>query len=461
MLPVYGIIAQKQISINFVGEINLYSSYLHQSDGYELTNNLLKNYSAKFKDKYITFSSVSSIFTDNSTITRKHNSLNNHSIPQKYAKVLKNAGISVVSTSDINMGLMTFDGLASTCEALKNANIHFAGIKSFSEQTIFDYEGVRVGFASFGNAPHTPNINDTVKISNIIKELDKQCDIVVVAFSIKQSITKTDSTFNTYSYIRQVEQFAKKSINSGADIVYGNGTEIPLGMDLFNDRLILYGLGNFCTPSISQYNFHTGCAPVISVTAHSDGSFNKAQIYPFRQTDNNGPNEDFEKSAINLLKKQVLSDFTDTKLLIDDNGTITPKEKSATALAFEVLDEGRTHLGKRYVRGAVGPNTFDCSGLTSCIFRKIGIELHRTAISQYTQGEKVNKNELKPGDLVFFRGRASRRIGHVGVVVSVDKSKNSFNFLHACSRGVIIDDFAKSSYYISRYAGATRVIGKI
>lgn len=223
----------------------------------------------------------------------------------------------------------------------------------------------------------------------------------------------------------------------------------------------MYGLGNFCTPTQTKYNVDNGCAPIVAVTTYPDGTFCNAQIHSFVQTDKNGPKKDQDCNAIRIIREKTLVAIPQSNIVIRDDGSIITTTKSPTALVHEVVAEGRTHMGKRYRRGAVGPDIFDCSGFTSYIFRKIGIELHRTSRSQYQQGEKVGRDDLLPGDLVFFRGSASRQIGHVGVVISVDKANRTFKFIHASNRGVVIDDFAKSSYYISRYVGATRIIGNI
>ena len=67
--------------------------------------------------------------------------------------------------------------------------------------------------------------------------------------------------------------------------------------------------------------------------------------------------------------------------------------------------------------------------------------------------------DLQPGDLVFFRGRSSKVVGHVGMVVEADSDSKNFRFIHAStSRGVVIDEFEKQSYYMNRYVGARRML---
>jgi len=73
-------------------------------------------------------------------------------------------------------------------------------------------------------------------------------------------------------------------------------------------------------------------------------------------------------------------------------------------------------LGKPYVWGAAGPNSFDCSGLTMYVFAKVGISLPHSAEAQYNLGQKVSRDSLQPGDLVFFSSGGGY-ISHVGIYI--------------------------------------------
>lgn len=121
-----------------------------------------------------------------------------------------------------------------------------------------------------------------------------------------------------------------------------------------------------------------------------------------------------------------------------------------------------TLLGRKYVWGAVGPKTFDCSGFTSYVFRKQGIELPRTSRMQYTQGTKVDRNDLRPGDLMFFSSPRTAKgvVGHVGMVVSVDEESGQVTFIHASTKkGITYQNFPDGGYYSRTYIGAKRIIG--
>lgn len=123
----------------------------------------------------------------------------------------------------------------------------------------------------------------------------------------------------------------------------------------------------------------------------------------------------------------------------------------------QLLDYAATFKGTRYRSGSSSPSGFDCSGFTRYVFSKFGYNLHRSSGSQIANGDKVAKDDLKPGDLVFFNGRAvGSRIGHVGIVTEVNKEEGTFNFIHASnSKGVTVSK-SEEPYYKRRYVGACR-----
>ena len=85
-----------------------------------------------------------------------------------------------------------------------------------------------------------------------------------------------------------------------------------------------------------------------------------------------------------------------------------------------VIDYAYAQLGKRYQFAAAGPNAFDCSGLTMMAYRQIGIDLPHLSFTQAKMGWSVGKDEIRAGDLLFFRGGQgpARNLGHVTIAVS-------------------------------------------
>ena len=125
--------------------------------------------------------------------------------------------------------------------------------------------------------------------------------------------------------------------------------------------------------------------------------------------------------------------------------TFTVREPSAiisTALSFR---------GIPYRNGGSDPSGFDCSGFVQYVYAMHGTGLPREVHRQYKFGREVDRDEVKPGDLVFFE-TVSRGASHVGLAIGGDE------FVHApSSRGVVRIEKLTSSYWASRFVGARRV----
>lgn len=122
-----------------------------------------------------------------------------------------------------------------------------------------------------------------------------------------------------------------------------------------------------------------------------------------------------------------------------------------------LIKEAKTHIGKKYVWASKGPNTFDCSGFTSYIYKKVGYNISGSSRSQYKLGCSIDKHDLLPGDLVFFSSpRRKRGVGHVGMVI--ENYGDYFSFIHASVKKGITISNSNESYYLKRYIGARRII---
>ncbi|WP_406543545.1 NlpC/P60 family protein [Clostridium ljungdahlii] len=85
---------------------------------------------------------------------------------------------------------------------------------------------------------------------------------------------------------------------------------------------------------------------------------------------------------------------------------------AGSQLGEEVAQLAEQYQGVPYVRGGADPSGFDCSGLVQYVYSQLGISLPRTSEEQFTVGTPVDKDNLQPGDLVFFEGSSP---GHVAI----------------------------------------------
>jgi peptidoglycan DL-endopeptidase CwlO len=91
---------------------------------------------------------------------------------------------------------------------------------------------------------------------------------------------------------------------------------------------------------------------------------------------------------------------------------------SARQSAQVAVDKALEQVGKPYQYGANGPDSFDCSGLTSYAWRHAGVDITRTSRSQWHATTRINRSEIQPGDLVFFsRDGTPSGIGHVAMYI--------------------------------------------
>ncbi len=125
----------------------------------------------------------------------------------------------------------------------------------------------------------------------------------------------------------------------------------------------------------------------------------------------------------------------------------------ATATAQDAIDQAMDLLGIRYRRGGSSPEAgFDCSGFVGHVFREgLGLMLPRSSKEMSKSGEVIDREELRPGDLVFFN-TMRKAFSHVGIYLGDNQ------FVHAPRTGgrVRIEDL-RDGYWMKRFNGARRV----
>lgn len=134
----------------------------------------------------------------------------------------------------------------------------------------------------------------------------------------------------------------------------------------------------------------------------------------------------------------------------EEQTTITTSSKGE-----EIVNYAKQYLGCKYVYGGSGPSTFDCSGFTMYVYKHFGVSLSHSATAQSKNGTFVSKENLQPGDLVFFKDyQTMDGIGHCGIYIG------NGDFIHASSGTgycVKISTLLSGSYN-TRYATARRII---
>ena len=124
-------------------------------------------------------------------------------------------------------------------------------------------------------------------------------------------------------------------------------------------------------------------------------------------------------------------------------GTVAPPSPYGNVVSIAM-----SYIGVPYVWGGASPATgFDCSGLVMYVYAQVGVSLPHNAAAQYGYGTPVPRDQLAPGDLVFFDG-----LGHVGIYIGGGQ------FVHAPHTGDVVKISSLSdSWYTANYVGARRL----
>ena len=147
-----------------------------------------------------------------------------------------------------------------------------------------------------------------------------------------------------------------------------------------------------------------------------------------------------QRAAAALAARQAAAAAAAAALVVPP---VSPPVVTGSGGASVAVQWAYRELGKPYVWGAAGPDSFDCSGLTQYVWGKAGVYLDHYTGSQWNEGRHVSQAELQPGDLVFF----GSDLHHVGLYIG------NGNMIEAPHTGA---DVRVSPYLRSDYAGAVR-----
>jgi probable lipoprotein NlpC len=129
---------------------------------------------------------------------------------------------------------------------------------------------------------------------------------------------------------------------------------------------------------------------------------------------------------------------------------------TVSAKARKVINAAEDNLGAPYLYAGTGDGGYDCSGLVYTSFKSAGIKIPRSSVDQANVGTEIERNEVRPGDLVFFATKKGEtKISHVGIVTKIKRRKEDVLFIHAANAGVQEDNLF-SPYYLNTFVKATR-----
>lgn len=148
------------------------------------------------------------------------------------------------------------------------------------------------------------------------------------------------------------------------------------------------------------------------------------------------------------IHRETVQQAADTVVGISAITPITDTVVAPPPTHSAVVGVALGELGTPYVWGGSQPGGFDCSGLVMWAYSQVGVALPHSTYAQWGYGVSVSRDQLQPGDLVFFDG-----IGHVGIYIGGDQ------FVHAPHTGDVVRiSSLDESWFASTYVGARRIL---
>ena len=323
---------EKTVRINAVGDIVMGNTFptgnLPKNNG----KDLFAPAESLLKDGDVIIGNLECSLCDEGTLMKKIVEGKTYAFktPEKYGINLKNAGFNVLNIANNHIRDFGEYGVKSTKRILDSLGIQNTGF--LNETAIFEIDSLKVAVVGFSSYFGMNNVLEKEKSMSLIKKLDDSNDIVIVTFhggaEGQNALHVKDEVEYMYGELRgNIFRFCHDAVDAGADVVIGHGPHVPRGVELYNERIIAYSLGNFLTYAGINVNGKNGYAPLLSLEVSSRGEFLSGKIHSFMQIKGKGIVSDSLHSAALLMKELSEEDFPGNQIVIDANGIISRKNQ--------------------------------------------------------------------------------------------------------------------------------------
>lgn len=190
--------------------------------------------------------------------------------------------------------------------------------------------------------------------------------------------------------------------------------------------------------------------------AQKKGLYKKPEDRPQINPDVQKAVSTYESRSKEISKSDPVKPASKSKTIINENedkDLIFPAFNNY--LGMQMINNAMGFLGVRYHGGGTTTSGMDCSGMVTAVFNIFEKKLPRSSNEMAKVGQKVDKDNVQIGDLIFFKTNGRSVINHVGMVV--EKLGDEIKFIHSStSKGVIISS-TKEPYYKRSFAQINRV----
>lgn len=243
--------------------------------------------------------------------------------PVDYVTRLVEADFNVVSLANNHSRDFGHAGLQSTKDVLRLAGIQYSSKEG--EVAQFNIRGVQAALIAVDYRRGPRSILDQDPILQEITELKRRFAIVIVSAHVgaegrgAERVSDQNEIFLGENRGNSV-RFARQAIEAGADVLIMHGPHVPRAIEVYQNRVVLYSLGNFATGRGISLNGNADVAPLVRLQIAPDGRFMRGQIFSFIQVRDQGTVLDPQKEAQTMIRDLSQRDFADTAPTFTDNG---------------------------------------------------------------------------------------------------------------------------------------------
>jgi hypothetical protein len=246
--------------------------------------------------------------------------------PTRYAEHLRAAGFDVMSLANNHARDFGEEGRDSSMAALDAVGIMHSGREG--EVASWQQNDLRIAMIAFSPTVGSWPLLSIDVATDAVSTLAVDHDIIIVSFhGGAEGFDGAEHIgfFMEYAYGEargDVVKFAHAVIDAGADLVLGHGPHVPRAMEIYNDRLIAYSLGNFATYYGIGVSGAKGYAPIVIAELDGYGRFLTGELLSYIQLRPGGPVPDAGRNALRMIRELTLDDFPQGQLFFSPEGQI-------------------------------------------------------------------------------------------------------------------------------------------
>ena len=412
--------------------------------------------------------------------------------PPSVSHLLRQANFQIISIANNHSHDYGTVGFNDTRRYLAEAGIESTGTKG--SYVIREIKGLRVATIALSSYPAFNNVLDLEETAQLVTRVRAKSDLVILYYQLgAEGDIAARLTPGAEIFLGEnrgnARLFAKKMIGAGAQVLIGHGPHVLRAAECIQGAPVLHSIGNFVGAGGLSAERLANVSALPELLFDNQGRFKALRVIATTFSPTRLPILDPSGRGLHLINwlgheaQKTMHDFQPLPLdgyqdqesvfntwlrgtsLANPNAALVvvglAQQISANADSETAVSRTKNHpaalmaetfLGIPYRWGGNHPASgFDCSGLVQYIFQQLGVDIPRMPREMFGKYEKINVNELLPGDLVFFN--TFGLLSHVGIYIG-DK-----NFIHAPHRGAAVSiQKMDSSYYIRRFAGARRIV---